>query len=330
MSDAAAAPPPIDTSLGPTNHLLALARRGVRLPRLPLVLLYLVGFLVGVNLLALAPLLALAAIAGQVQPRADDPALRSGLHQVALLIVAFAPFYFLIWLWLRRYEGRPFWTLGFERAGAVWQYARGLLVGLLSFSAVIGLLAAPGAVAAEDGAAGRQGLAALAGVAVVAVGWVVQGAAEEVLCRGWILPVVGARYGLWIGVATNALVFAILHGLNPNVGPLAVLNLGAVGVFLALYALREGGLWGVCGWHAAWNWAQGNLYGFEVSGAAPAGGMLLDLREAGPDALTGGAFGPEGGLAVTAVLVAGTIFLLLVGPRGGRREHEQAQAPSSG
>lgn len=330
MIDAATTPQPIDTSLGPSNHLLALARRAARLPRLPLVLLYLIGFLVGVNLLALGPLLALTAATGQMQPRAGDPALRSGLHQAALLIVAFAPFYLLIWLWLRHYERRPFWTLGFARAGAAWQYARGLLVGLLTFSAVVGLLAAPDAVAAEDGAAGQRGLAALAGVAVVAIGWVVQGAAEEVLCRGWILPVVGARYGLWVGVASNSLIFAILHGLNPNVGPLAVLNLVVVGVFLSLYALREGGLWGVCGWHAAWNWAQGNLYGFEVSGAAPAGGTLLDLREAGPDTLTGGAFGPEGGLAVTAVLAAGMVFLLLVGPRGGRQGQPQAEAPSAG
>lgn len=307
----------IDTSLTQSNHLLALARRGVRLPRLPVVLLFVVGFIVGVNLLALGPLLILIAVTGQTEPGASDSALRSGLHQAVLLILSFAPFYALLWFWLRAFEGRPFWTLGFERAGAAWKYARGLLIGVLSFSVVVGLLAAPGAVATEEGYAGRQGLAALAGVLVVAVGWVVQGAAEEALCRGWILPTVGARYRLWIGVAVNALIFAILHGLNPNIGPLAVLNLGVVGLFLSLYALREGGLWGVCGWHAAWNWAQGNLYGFEVSGTLPAGGMLLNLREAGPDPLTGGAFGPEGGLAVTAVLAVGSAFLLLRGARRG-------------
>jgi membrane protease YdiL (CAAX protease family) len=110
----------------------------------------------------------------------------------------------------------------------------------------------------------------------------------------------------------SALVFAVYHSLNPNLSPIAFLNLFLFGVLTAFYALYEGGLWGVFGIHAAWNWAQGNIFGLEVSGIPPAGGTLFNLMETGPDAITGGQFGPEGGLAVTAVLIVSSIIVWLI------------------
>jgi hypothetical protein len=89
-----------------------------------------------------------------------------------------------------------------------------------------------------------------------------------------------------------------------------MVNLFLYGLFAAFYALHEGDLWGVCAFHSVWNWVQGNIFGFEVSGGAFGGSSLLKLQESGPDWFTGGKFGPEGGLAVTLVLVAGCVWLL--------------------
>jgi hypothetical protein len=72
----------------------------------------------------------------------------------------------------------------------------------------------------------------------------------------------------------------------------------------------EGGLWGVCAQHAVWNWAQGNVFGMEVSGGASSVPILWNLQEAGPDLITGGAFGPEGGLAVTFILLVSIVVLV--------------------
>ncbi|RMD72733.1 MAG: CPBP family intramembrane metalloprotease, partial [Chloroflexi bacterium] len=131
----------------------------------------------------------------------------------------------------------------------------------------------------------------------------VQGAAEEILTRGWMLPTLAVRYRPWVGVLISSLFFAVMHGLNPNLSFLALLNLFLYGLFAALYALREESLWGICAFHSIWNWAQGNLFGLAVSGQPVSGGMLFNLMETGPDWLTGGAFGPEGGLVTTIVLV---------------------------
>ena len=97
----------------------------------------------------------------------------------------------------------------------------------------------------------------------------------------------------------------IFHALNPNLSLIALLNLFLFGLFAALYTLYEGGLWGVFSIHAVWNWAQGNIFGFEVSGQLAPGGTMFNLMETGPDVITGGPFGPEGGLAVTIVLLVG-------------------------
>lgn len=297
------------------NRLYDLARQGRRLTPwwallplagLMLLLAQLFGLPVAVVMFALS-----GDVAGQVagMPLPQPPAL-SGLLLGLLLILSFGGMILLVWLWVRFYERRGFATLGFERGRALRQYGRGLVIGFLAFAGAVGLMALFDFVAPEASDPGRVGLAALAGVLLVIPGWLVQGAAEEALTRGWMMPALAARYRPWIGVAISSLFFAIAHGLNPNLTPLALINLLLYGLFAALYALREGSLWGICAFHAVWNWAQGNLFGLQVSGTELDGGMLLNLMETGPDWFTGGAFGPEGGLAVTLVLLAGMAAML--------------------
>jgi len=234
----------------------------------------------------------------------------SGLWMAALLISSFAGIFLFLWLWVRFAEKRPFSSLGFERKNAIFTYLRGFVLGLLMFSAAIGLLAVLGFVQIDRSIdPSMVGLSALGGVLIILVGWLVQGAAEEVLVRGWMLPVLAARYHRWLGIIISSLIFAILHGLNPNISALAFLNLTLFGFFAAFYAIREGSLWGICALHSSWNWIQGNIFGFEVSGGSMGGGTIIKLMDTGPDWMTGGLFGPEGGLAVTIVLVIGIIVI---------------------
>ena len=154
-------------------------------------------------------------------------------------------------------------------------------------------------------------LLGLAGVLVVLIGWLVQGGAEEVLTRGFLLPVFGVRFGLPFAILVSSVLFSSLHLFNENLSGIALLNLALFGVFACLYALREGSLWGICALHSSWNWVQGNIFGLPVSGTN-SGSSLLSLQLTGPDWWAGGAFGAEGGLAVTLVLLLGCAVLLLV------------------
>jgi len=236
--------------------------------------------------------------------------LTAGFWMSLQLISAFILIYAILWAWLRFVEKRPFWTLGYELKNALTQYGRGFLFGALMFAGSVGILALFGSVSFEQGDPAQQGIAAIGGVTLVLFGWVVQGGAEEVLMRGWVLPVIGARYKPWLGLLISSLIFALLHGLNPGLNAIAVVNLTLFGVFAGLYAMREGSMWGISALHSVWNWVQGNFFGFQVSGTNANGGTLLNLMETGADWLTGGEFGPEGGLAVTIVLGVGILVVL--------------------
>jgi uncharacterized protein len=234
----------------------------------------------------------------------------SGLWMAAVLISSFAGIFLFLWLWVRFAEKRPFSSLGFERKNALFTYIRGFGLGLLMFSAAIGLLAALGFVQIDRGAnPAMVGMSAIGGVLIILLGWLVQGAAEEVLVRGWMLPVLAARYHRWVGIIISSLIFTALHALNPNTSALAFLNLSLFGFFAAFYAMREGSLWGICALHSSWNWIQGNIFGFEVSGGSMGGGTIIKLMDTGPEWMTGGLFGPEGGLAVTITLIIGIIVI---------------------
>ena len=249
-------------------------------------------------------------------------ALEAGFWMGMQLVFAFVLIYVILWAWLKLFEKRPFWTLGYETNDALSQYGRGFLIGAVMFAGAVGILALFGSVTFEQGDPSQQGFAALGGVTLVLIGWVVQGGAEEVLIRGWVLPVIGARYKAWIGLLVSSLIFSLMHGLNPGLSAIALVNLALFGVFAGLFAMREGSLWGISALHSVWNWVQGNFFGFQVSGTNADGGTLINLMEIGADWLTGGEFGPEGGLAVTIVLVIGIAITLFW--KSGMREEQKS------
>ena len=236
------------------------------------------------------------------------------IQLVTQLISGFLPMYFIVWLWAWIVEKRQLWTLGLEKKRAIVKFLKGGLAGLILFSAPVGLIGLFGYLRVDLQAI-IPTVPVLGSVVLLLVGWIVQGSAEELLTRGYLLPVVGSRYGAPAGIILSSVVFAGLHLLNPNVSWLAVSNLVLFGVFASLYTLHEGGIWGICALHAVWNWVQGNVFGFEVSGGALAASSLFNFQETGPDWFTGGNFGPEGGLAVTLVLVVGCLWLVVAGAR---------------
>jgi CAAX protease family protein len=148
----------------------------------------------------------------------------------------------------------------------------------------------------------------------------VQGPAEEVLFRGWLLPAIGVRYRPLIGVLMSSLIFSLAHAQSRGITSLGFLNLFLFGVFASAYALAEGGLWGVGAWHAMWNWTEGDLLGFPSLGT-PRAGLLSSIRADGPNIMTGGAFGPEGGLASTVVFLIAIGIIVMVAPHG--TQHDQ-------
>src|SRR2546427_3257111 len=176
-------------------------------------------------------------------------------------------------------------------------------------TAMAGLSIAPGASLAP-GLLQTMGLAAFGIRFLSLLSYFVQGPAEEVLFRGWLMPVIGARNRPWIGVLVSSLTFSVVHAQSRGITWLGFLNLFLFGVFASVYALAEGGLWGIGAWHAFWNWTMGDLLGFATDGSFHVG-LFNSIQTDGPDILTGGAFGLEGGLACTAVFLVAIAIILI-------------------
>jgi membrane protease YdiL (CAAX protease family) len=148
-------------------------------------------------------------------------------------------------------------------------------------------------------------------LAVSAVVFIFAGTAEEMLFRGYPLQTLTRANLVWLGVLLTSVPFALVHLSNPHVVPFfTFINTALAGVWLAAAYLRTRSLWLPFGIHWSWNWAQASLLGLPVSGIeqiAPA--PVLHAMNTGPDWLTGGAYGIEGGAACTVALLISTAVI---------------------
>ena len=126
---------------------------------------------------------------------------------------------------------------------------------------------------------------------------------EELLTRGYWLQNLSAGLSQSLGVLLSSAVFALAHWFNPNLNWQGLLGLFLAGLFLAYGYLRTRQLWLPIGLHLGWNFFEGTLFGFPVSGQYEY--QLIRQTVTGPDFITGGSFGPEAGLVLLPVLILG-------------------------
>jgi uncharacterized protein len=181
--------------------------------------------------------------------------------------------------------------------------AVGLGIGALALSAAVLLLAVPGAFRFAPSPGTPAGwLAAVVGALLFLA---LPAAAEEALFRGYPFRALVQGIGPAAATVVMSVLFAVVHGANPNVGTAGLLNIFAAGVMLSLAVLWTGSLWFATAVHLGWNWAMAGLLALPVSGLELFDIPLYEGIPAGPDWVTGGDFGPEGGVAGTlAVLLA--------------------------
>ncbi|MFY4811131.1 CPBP family intramembrane glutamic endopeptidase [Haloarcula sp. AONF1] len=154
-------------------------------------------------------------------------------------------------------------------------------------------------------------------VAVLLLGafFLVQATTEEVLVRGYLLTNTAEGLAGWVGkrgaiIAATGLtgaLFGVLHWTNPSASLLSVTNITLYGLLLGACYVLTGRLGVASGFHVAWNYTLA-LLGFPVSGLRM-GVALLSTDATGPTVVTGGEFGPEGGLVALPLLAVGGVGL---------------------
>lgn len=134
---------------------------------------------------------------------------------------------------------------------------------------------------------------------------------EELLSRGYHLQTFASGLNIYWGLFLSSSIFGLLHLGNPNSENQLMVTLGILGagLFLAYAFIRTGQLWLSIGLHIGWNFFEGPIFGFPVSGTGSFN--LTRISVSGPQLWTGGGFGPEAGLVVFPALLigAGLIYL---------------------
>lgn len=194
-------------------------------------------------------------------------------------------------------------ALGFHRPRAGRNYLIGLLIGLAMIVMVVGAAVALGAVRLSVNPESSWVL-----VLVTMVAFAIQGMTEEVLCRGYIQSSIAASKGMWFAVLVQAVIFAVIHAVNPGMQLLPALNLLVFGFLFGLLYWYTDSIWLVGAMHFAWNFLLGPVIGIEVSGMALPS-TLFTATAVGSDLLTGGAFGIEGSILTTIIGVIGCVIL---------------------
>lgn len=210
----------------------------------------------------------------------------------------------------RRIHRRPLAQLGLSARGILRDYPVGVALGSAGVLASAGVAAALGGIGIDRAAATLGSMPAL----VLLGGYCIQGFAEELLTRGYLLTRLTDVTTVPKAVAVSSLVFAVPHlpGILSS-GPVAVVGLVNTVLFSALMSvlyLSRGSIWLVAAVHSAWNFMLSVVLGLTVSGGS-GGRSLLPLAVVdSASAITGGSYGLEASVIVTAGLGLAMLWAL--------------------
>lgn len=257
-------------------------------------------FIIGGLALAILPFLLAKAARLPVGRLLEGP---GGL--AAQAVAQLAAFGFLTWAIGRRYLRMSWESMGWVREHRVAGFFLGLVGASLLASAAMLVSVVAGHASWVRDAGGVLDYLRNLGFTILLLA--PAALAEELMFRGF--PLVKLEQGIGRGgaIVVLAVLFALLHAWNPDVTPLALGNIALAGVLLGLAFYCPGGIWTSWGAHLGWNASLAAL-------DAPVSGLpfqipLIDF-DPGPDTwLSGGKFGPEGGLAATLVLTIGCAWL---------------------
>ena len=205
----------------------------------------------------------------------------------------------------RLLDRRSFVSLGLEaHPAALVHFAAGVGITLVMMGLIFALESALGWLRITGFAWHTEPMANVAGsVAIFVLICVLVGWNEELMSRGYHLQTLASGLTLAWGWILSSAVFALLHLANPHASWMAVGGIVLAGLFLGYAYIRTGQLWLAMGLHTGWNFFEGVVFGFPVSGLPFY--RLTRTTISGPDLWTGGEFGPEAGLILIPAIILG-------------------------
>lgn len=222
--------------------------------------------------------------------------------------------FFVIFFW-RIWDKRKLSDIGFTSIKSSWKdLCIGLLAGAVSFSIVaVFLLATQSVELLND--FNRPNFSP--SLIIQLVIFIFVGINEELFTRGYCMTVLKQTKIKWVPIIVSSVIFALLHSANNGISLLAYINLFLFGITMGYVFMKTKNIWMRTGYHITWNYFQGNIFGFLVSGNTT--DSIYTIKIVNLNLINGGNFGPEGGLVVTVLLIITILIIYRFMPSRGIR-----------
>lgn len=138
-------------------------------------------------------------------------------------------------------------------------------------------------------------------------GFIIQGATEEILCRGIVLHTLKEKTPVWFAIAVSTVLFIIPHWSSlfeggTIYGAIGVANLVLISIIFSLLTIRFKSIWAACGLHSFWNAILYCILGLNLSGKDETVTAVFNMQSVGENIWNGGAYGIEASIVTTVVL----------------------------
>ncbi len=145
-------------------------------------------------------------------------------------------------------------------------------------------------------------------------GFIIQGATEEILCRGIVLHALKEKTSVWIAIAVSTVMFIIPHWSSLFAGStvygvIGVVNLVLISIIFSLLTIRFKSIWAACGLHSFWNAILYSVLGLNLSGNDETVTAIFDIQSVGENIWNGGEYGIEASIITTVVLAVAAALI---------------------
>ena len=234
-----------------------------------------------------------------VGARAVDP--RGALFQC----ISLASVLIATWVMLRRVDKLPWGEVGLDRAAASPPIlVKGAALGGLTIGAAsLALLVTHMLRIDPTGPGNWWGQAGRSTIILLPAAFF-----EELFIRGYVFAILRRAAGWKMALIITSIIFGLLHVTNPGADAESILAVIVAGFFLGVVFLATRSLYAAGAAHFAWNWVMSGALHIAVSGI-PSNDPDYRVVDSGPDWLTGGPWGPEGGVAAVVAMFVVLFYL---------------------
>jgi len=210
----------------------------------------------------------------------------------------------IVWLFTTKLDKKSFMSIGFEKVLVGKDILMGLMIGFIIMLSGFSILIFTHQL---QFVAFKPDLVNI----LYSIGlFIFVAVAEEVFTRGYILRNLVVSFNKYVALIISALVFCVMHLANPDITLLSLIILFLSGIVLGLSYLFTKNLWFPIALHFSWNFFQGTVFGFNVSGMKIY--KLIETKYTLANSWNGGLFGFEGSIVAVLFLIPAIVLIYFI------------------